>query len=379
MLNRRHFLLGSGALAGTAALGALWRANDSYGHGSELTAERSSKQWLVSAFSTSNNEHYSAAFDLSGKLINKVRLPARGHSAWAHPSKPGHAIICARRPGTFLMEVDYQSGEVTAVVNAKQGQHFFGHGVFSQDQQTLLTVENNFVKGRGEIVLRDAANYQVIDVLDAGGVGPHQCALMPDGNTLVIANGGIKTHPQWPRKKLNLDSMSPALTYLDLAAGKVVEHFRLDNHHLSIRHLDVASNGKVIAGLQYQGASNDLQPLAISHHGESSLQFLTAKEPLWRAMNQYTASVCINESQQLVAISCPRGDFVSFWDLNSDEFLQRISLRDGAGLSLLNNKFVATSGKGRVLAQDNATSLTMNTQQFDHVRWDNHLTTIEAT
>ena len=95
-------------------------------------------------------------------------------------------------------------------------------------------------------------------------------------------------------------------------------------------------------------------------------------------MNQYTASVCINDSQQLVAISCPRGDFVGFWDLRSDEFLQQQKLRDGAGLSLLDHKFVATSGKGKMLAQQTAQSLAMNKRYFQHIRWDNHLTTIEG-
>jgi len=334
--------------------------------------------WLVSAYSTQDNQHFAAAFDLSGQLINHVSLPARGHSATAHPLKKGHAIINARRPGNFLIEVDFNQGLITQQIEAAPNHHFFGHSVFSNDGKVLFSIENNFGKAQeqshGEVVVRDSNNYQIIERFNAGGVGPHQCQLMPDGKTLVIANGGIKTHPSMPRKKLNLDSMSPALTYLDLSSGQVIDQYQLDNHQLSIRHLDVSSSGKVIAGLQYQGAKTDQVPLAISHQGQNQLSFLQADEHVWRKMNQYTASVCINNASNTVAISCPRGDIITVWDLKTDRFIEQIKMRDVAGLAVVKQQFVATNGKGTVLQP--LTSL--KSLQFDNVRWDNHLTSIKA-
>ena len=360
MFNRRQFILGASAAVAAASL-PVWLRNSNQ------------SSWLVSAYSTSNNQHFAGAFDLDGKLINAVSLPSRGHGALAHPSKANHAIIYARRPGNFLMEVDFEHGVITRHIKSSEGYHFFGHGAFSHDGLTLMSVENNFGQGRGEIVVRDSKNYQIIDRYDCGGVGPHECRLMPDGNTLVIANGGIKTHPNWPRKKLNLDSMSPALTYLDLNNGQVIEHFSLANHQLSIRHLDVSTQGKVVAGLQYQGPKNDSVPLAISHHGQAQLSFLKADEATLRSLNQYTASVCINEKDNQVAISCPRGDQVTFWDLNSDEFLHKISIRDVAGIAISDQTLVATNGKGQAL---NLSSSPMTRHTFKDIRWDNHLTSL---
>ncbi len=360
MLTRRQFLLGASGALSLASLPL-------------VLSQKTSPSWLVSAFSNDKQQHFAGAFNTNGQLISAVALPTRGHGGVAHPSKVGHAIVYARRPGTFLMEVDFINGNIVKHVTASQGHHFFGHGVFSQDGKTLMSVENNFDQGRGEIVLRDSRNYQVIDSYDCGGVGPHECKLMPDGNTLVIANGGIKTHPQWPRKKLNLDTMSPALTYLDLTSGKVIDHFTLANHQLSIRHLDVSSKGKVIAGLQYQGAKTDQVPLAISHQGQSSLHFLQANDLTWQRFNQYTASVCIDELNNQVAISCPRGDLISLWDLQTDAFIKKVSMRDVAGLGLSNHLLIATNGKGQTA---NVRQNPLQTQNFNDIRWDNHLTTL---
>jgi hypothetical protein len=360
MITRRQFLLGASGAIGLASLPLVFNT-------------KVSESWLVSAFSNNQQQHFAGAFDAKGRLINAVALPTRGHGAVAHPLKPGHAIVYARRPGTFLMEVDFNHGQIIKQVNSTNGHHFFGHGAFSQDGKVLMSVENNFAKGRGEIVLRDSQTYQTLETYDCGGVGPHECKLMPDGKTLVIANGGIATHPQSPRKKLNLDTMSPALTYLDLSNGKVIDHFRLANNQLSIRHLDVSSQGKVIAGLQYQGAKADQVPLAVSHHGQSSLNFLKADETIWQRLNQYTASVCIDEINNQVAISCPRGDLITLWDLKTDTFIKKVNMRDVAGLSMNNNQLIATNGKGQT-AQVRQTPL--QPHHFNDIRWDNHLTTL---
>jgi len=361
VLNRRQFLLGSGAVIGAASLPLLF------------SAKLSAPSWLVSAFSNSQQQHFAGAFDLNGQLISAVRLPARGHGVLAHPTKVGHAIVYARRPGDFLLEVDFINGVINRHVTADDGYHFFGHGAFSHDGQHLMSVENNFVAGRGEIVVRDADSYQIIDRYDCQGVGPHECKLMPNSNTLVIANGGIKTHPNWPRQKLNLDTMSPALTYLDLNNGQVVDHFRLDNHQLSIRHLDISSQGKVVAGLQYQGSKSDIVPLAISHHGQSQLTILAASDNTLRPLKQYAASVCINEAENQVAISCPRGDLVTLWDLDNDNFIEQVAIRDVAGLSMNERALIATNGKG----QSWDLSTAPNTRHlFNDIRWDNHLTTL---
>ena len=108
--------------------------------------------------------------------------------------------------------------------------------------------------------VRDATDgYRQIGELASFGVGPHELVLMPDGATLAVANGGIRTHPDRDRAKLNLDSMAPSLAYLDLADGKLRADYRLaeEHHQLSIRHLAVLGTGGVAIAMQYEGDMRD--------------------------------------------------------------------------------------------------------------------------
>lgn len=332
--------------------------------------------WFVSCCTDKSGAHYVAAFTQQGELINQFPIPARGHQVIGIPSRPGHALVFARRPGNFLMEVDFKSGSVVKQVDSVAGQHFFGHGVVTADNQYLLTSENDYDKGRGLIVVRDLSTLQQLDKFDSGGIGPHELRLMPDHKTIVVANGGILTHPSQPRKKLNLDTMEPNLSYLSLSDGKVLASYGIANHHLSIRHLDVADNGKVVIGLQYQGAKNDLNKLVVSHHGEDSLTNLTAPDDIWRRMNQYTASVAIDSTANKVAVACPRGDMLTFWNLSSGEFLQSHRLSDGAGVTTANGKFVATNGKGQMFNADLSEKQLIAKHAV--LKWDNHLSRISS-
>lgn len=366
MFTRRQFLLAATAIGSATAIGC-------------IPFSGNKKSWLVSACSNSKNEHFVAAFDLNGNVINKVKLPARGHDAIAIADKPGHALVFARRPGTFILEVDFVNGIITKKITSSENSHFYGHGVLSAKHNLLFTSENNYATGRGSIVVRDAQNYELLTQYDSGGIGPHQLALMPDENSLVIANGGIQTHPDQPRKKLNIDTMAPNLAYLDIKSGQVKDTFSLDNHKLSIRHLSVSKHGKVIAGLQYQGEKTDLVPLAISHHGEDSLTYLSASSDIWRRMNHYTASVCIDDNLDIAAISCPRADMITYWSVTRGEFLSSERLADGAGVTFMDGIY-ATSGKGRLIASkvSNKQPSEPKALNFSGLKWDNHLTHITA-
>lgn len=335
-----------------------------------------SKPWFVSCCTDKAGNHYAAAFEQSGKLINQLPIPARGHQVIGIPNKPGHALVFARRPGDFLIEIDFASGTVVKQVNSTAGQHFFGHGVVTANDSHLLTTENDYEKGRGLIVVRDLDTLVEVDKFDSGGIGPHELRMMPDNNTVVVANGGILTHPAQPRKKLNLDTMEPNLSYLSLSDGKVLGSYQLQNKHLSIRHLDVSDVGKVVIGLQYQGAKNDLNKLLVSHYGEDSLTELSAPESIWRQMNQYTASVAIDSKSSKVAVACPRGDMLTFWDLHSGEFINSHRLSDGAGVTSTEQQFVATNGKGQMFNADASAQQLIG--KHGRIKWDNHLSVIAS-
>jgi hypothetical protein len=129
------------------------------------------------------------------------------------------------------------------------------------------------------IGIRDADDgYRQVGEFASHGVGPHEVTLMPDGATLVAANGGIRTHPDRERAKLNLDTMAPSLAYLDLASGRLCDAFGLAPrlHRLSIRHLAVNQDGLVAAAMQYEGSKRDRVPLVGLHDG-GAIRLLEAR------------------------------------------------------------------------------------------------------
>lgn len=364
-INRRQLLLG----ASQAALAA-WLL--------PACTTQKSAQWLVSACNNQQGQTMAAAFNNQGEMVSCVKLPARGHDAIALPKKPGYGLVFCRRPDRFAVEIDFINGKITNNIQSQTDSHFYGHGVLSKDGQYLYTTENLYEKKRGLIVVRDAHNYQVLDRFDSGGVGPHELALMPDGNTLVIANGGIETHPNQPRKKLNLGDMQPNLAYLHIASGKVLSSFAPPDNQLSIRHLAVGQNGAVYAGAQYQGKKSTIKPLVFAHHGENNLQAFGASQTQWYKMRQYTSSLLVKDD--LLYVSCPRGSHLSFWDTATREFVGQQAFSDVSGLAYSSGNILASSGKGllKKLSQTSHTIPIIRPASMSslEVKFDNHMTMI---
>ena len=363
-INRRQFMLGTSQVALAAWL-------------LPACTTQKTEQWLISTCNDQQGQTMAAAIDSQGQIVNAVVLPARGHDSLALPQKPGHALVFCRRPDRFALEIDFINGRIVNNIQSQTDSHFYGHGVLSKDGQYLYTTENLYAKKRGQIVVRDTQSYQVLDRFDSGGVGPHELALMPDGKTLVVANGGIETHPNQPRKKLNLATMQPNLAYLDIASGKVLFSYAPPDNQLSIRHLTVSCKGAVFVGAQYQGRKSTIQPLVFAHNGENELQAFSASQSQWHKMHQYTASLLVKGD--LLCVSCPKGSHLSFWDTTTRTFIDRQNFSDVSGLAYSNGSVIASSGKGLLKKLDNAQPISGPTSINSlTLKFDNHMTMIDV-
>ena len=132
-INRRQFILG----ASQAALAA-WLLPACTSHKSE--------QWLVSTCNDQQGQNMAAAINNQGQIVNTVKLPARGHDSLALPHKPGHALVFARRPDRFAVEIDFIDARIVSFIQSQADSHFYGHGVFSKDNRYLYTSENYMTK-----------------------------------------------------------------------------------------------------------------------------------------------------------------------------------------------------------------------------------------
>jgi hypothetical protein len=361
-MNRRQFLSAGASLA---AFGGIY-ATGGY---LSLPDSNSTNTLLVSAAQHKNGEHYVIAVSPTGDVISQTLLPKRAHDTLALVNKKNHVLVFARRPDTFALEINVLTGNVTHSFTSEEGRHFYGHGALSGDGHLLFTTENDYKSGRGIIVVRDTQNYQVIGEMDSGGVGPHQLKVMPNGKQLVVANGGILTHPDWPRMKLNIDTMAPNLAYIDIQSGAVINTFTPPNHQQSIRHIDVNEHGIVIAGIQFQGDKRNQLPLIYIHNGEDALQPMQAPEAVWHSMRQYTASVIVNGNEAYV--SCPKGDMITHWSIDTKTLLAKKTLNDVAGIAQgagLSRGPTFSSGLGKLV------SLAPNTEiKVSQFKFDNHM------
>jgi uncharacterized protein len=320
--------------------------------------------------------YFTTGFGADGHVVFDVPLPGRGHGAAFRPRVP-HRVVFARRPGTFAVVIDIDRGEALRRIDATSGRHFYGHGAFSPDGRYLFTTENDFEAGRGMVGIRDAEDgYQQIGEFASQGIGPHELVLMPDGGTLAVANGGIRTHPDNDRAILNLDTMQPSLAYLDLASGRLQDAFGLAPrlHQLSIRHLTVNADGLVAMAMQYEGSKRDRVPLVGVHDG-GDIQLMEAPPAIERRMRHYAGSIAFDRGGRLLAVSSPRGNLITFWDARTGCLIDQAEIADGCGVAPAEapDAFVITGGRGDVVTIKAGQGGRAPINVAGQTAWDNHL------
>ena len=365
-LSRRTFLSG---VAGSMLVGLGLR---------EAAARGGEGPLYVGCRAGAEGQHFASGFRGDGGPVFDLPLPGRGHGAAFRPGSPD-CVVFARRPGSFAVVIDVDRGVALRRFDAADGRHFYGHGAFSPDGRHLFTSENDFASGQGVIGIRDALDgYRQIGEFASHGVGPHEVMLMPDGATLVAANGGIRTHPDNERAKLNLDTMRPALAYLDLASGRLRDAFELEPrlHRLSIRHLDVNGDGLVAMAMQYEGSKRDRVPLVALHDG-GAIRLIEAPAPIERRMRHYAGSIAFDPSGRVLAVSCPRGNLITFWDAREDRLIDHVEVADGCGVAPAGapGAFLITSGRGEVfrVEPESGGRLPVAVAAQADTAWDNHL------
>ena len=282
MIDRRGLLIGAASSAALLALPC---------HAAR--AARGEVELFAAARRDDRGTYSAALFSLDGGDLRAVELPERGHDIALRPGS-GEWVAFARRPGRFGVAVP-TDGRPPVWFNSKPDRHFFGHGVYSADGKLLYTTENDYRNAQGIIGVRDATDvYRQIGEFPARGMEPHDVALLADGRTMVIANGGIKTHPDSGADELNLPDMKPSLVYVDLATGDLVEEQMLapELHQLSIRHLALAAGDTVVFGCQYRGPEGDAPPLLGFHRrGDAAGDRAGARRHADRAQELYRLGV----------------------------------------------------------------------------------------
>ena len=364
--NRRTFVLGATALA---ALGPqhLAFAKDAEG------------AFFISGCRQADGSFAAVLFDGAGRDIAVIPVETRLHDTAFSPSGRT-AVIFARRPGTLAFVIDLTQRRIVHTIMSPPDRHFFGHGVFARDGRLLYATENDFATGMGVVGIYDVtAGYRRIGELPSGGVGPHELLLHPDGQSLVIANGGFRTHPDTGREMLDLDSMASSLVRVSIAHGEVIETASLpaELKLLSLRHLTFDAVGSVWFGAQWAGGTAEMPPIVGRYHPGRSMTTLSMPDDLARACQNYVGAVAADPAGTLIATSCPKGNQIVIWDAATGRIAGISELEDGCGVtSAKDREFIMSSGDGRLERwSPSGVSALVDTRNRS---WDNHLRRLRA-
>ena len=313
----------------------------------------------------------------TGKIVQSVDLPVRGHDV-AYSPITGRAVVFARQPGMFAVVFDPAGREPPVTLHSAEGRHFFGHGVFSPDGKLLYATENDFENTRGAIGIVDVAGgYARIGEFDTYGIGPHEIILLPDGKTFAIANGGIETHPDYGRTELNLDTMDPSLSLVDSTTGHLVGQLRLssDLHQLSIRHMVVDAHNRIWFGCQYRGESAENPQLIGSATLDGEIRPIELPPGELDALRNYVGGLAVSDDGNTVLVSAPIGGTVLTIDAATSRAGQLYDLRATCGAAPDPTAgFVITNGHG---ALTGVAGSAVPAQQFDF-QFDEHLRRLRA-
>jgi hypothetical protein len=321
-----------------------------------------------------------AGIDADGTIRYRLPLPGRGHS-FARRGDGRVAVAFSRRPGDYALVFDPLAGLTQELIPAAADRHFCGHGAFSADGRLLFATEAVGSTGDGMLGIYDATDgWRRVGEYRTHGLDPHEVRLMPDGRTLVVANGGILMRADMPRLKLNIPDMDPSLVYLDARDGSLVRQVRpaRELRQLSIRHLAIDRHGRVAVAMQYEGPEPDEVPLVAlddAPAGAGELQYLPMPEVQRAAMRQYCGSAAVDGSGRYLAVSSPRGNRVLVWNLQQPALVQASEARDVCGIAAAGPAgFVASTGLGQLFRLQ-AGSEPDILASIGRLQWDNHMMT----
>jgi uncharacterized protein len=328
----------------------------------EADASQTGDALFATAFMDKAGAYGLALLTEHGAIVSTVPLPARGHGV-ATGGIDGWSVAFARRPGTFALAFDASGRQEPKLFHAPEGRHFFGHGLFADSGRLLLATENAFETGDGMIGLYDATDsFRRIGEWSTCGIDPHDMLVLPDGQTLCVANGGILTHPDSGRQKLNLATMETSIAFVDIATGdrRAVQTLPPHLQRLSLRHMALDGGGQVWIGGQFEGPQDKKPPLIARVGLDRPLETVTIDDNALAALSNYVGSVAASRDGRRIAFTSPEGGAAIVIDAKTAKIVENTMIERVCA--------VASATYGFVMASE--TGQWANTKHG--LAWDNH-------
>ena len=372
-LTRRQLLKGMGVMASAPIISSCGLTNQDL--------------WISAAGNGKNNNPYGLAWSSPQSSFfhahdsGQLDSPFRGHGLTKNPTRPQQAIMFSRRLGNQALVVNTHSKQTEGILTSPSHLYMEGHGCFNHDGSLLFCSESNKHTQQGVITVRDPQSFNVIKELSSGGIGPHEVLMLPNKNTLVVANGGLIKDQKGTL--VNGATMAPNISLLDIESGEIQSSYPSHHAKASLRHMDISSDGIIAIAAQVQRLHvGHKRPIALTSLIKPNGQVieLQAPEMLLKKLNDYVGSVRINNQFRTAAFTSPRGDLAMFWNIDTGQYIGHHFFHNVCGLTISSNEeyFVLSNSAGKI-RQVHGNSLIENRnlrQSFPQIQWDNHMLTV---
>ena len=278
--------------------------------------------------------------DLDSDASEPARIPLDflAHGFAPHPRRAEAALLEKRGPGGAY--VDLAARVVLGRIDPLPGHHFYGHGAFTRDGGALLAVETDLETRDGVISVRDPHSFAVIDTFPTFGQAPHDCALIEDGRTLVITNGG------GPIGRDD-DASLPCVSFVDVATQKLLERHVVDDARINTGHVAVALDGDrsfIVVSAPRDGLPDTaLGGVSLRSKG-GPLRYATEPAAVTSRMIGESLSVAIHAPSRTALCTHPYGHLITFWNLDTGALFGALDLPNARGVTLtLDQRYFAVS------------------------------------
>lgn len=253
--------------------------------------------------------------DVDEPKVALTELWFLAHGFNVDPNDPTKAAVFEKK-GPGAAYVDLTAKKVIQKIKSPKRRHFYGHGAYSADGKLLYATESFLDEDyRGALIVRDAKTFEELGEVPTFGTSPHDCMLIDDGKTMVVANGG----------GLLKGGAKPSVTYVDVASEKLLEKVELKAGRFNAGHFALSPGGD----LALVSAPRDGLPPRSPRLGAVSLKpkgkpIATMSKPkgVIDKMKGETLSVAMFGDS--VVATQPDGDMLTVWSMAKGKLMKKI-------------------------------------------------------
>lgn len=277
--------------------------------------------------------------DLRDNLTSYIPVDFVIHSLFPHPHD-SHTYVAVPKILNKAAIVRVASREVSSFTSIT-GYDFYGHAAYSPSGDCFYTAERN-AQGKGKVGIRNSIDGFLQREIDLPSYGPHDCKLVDQGRTLAIAlDGTISRGNMW------FKSQNSAIYFISMEDGSVLETSEFESLSTMIGHFQISQTGVVVGALAKPFKSDESGVLVMGRRGEK-LNLCPSPDEFQERFKTSSLSLVIDERKQVVVLTSPEANLVSFWDLRSQSFIRGFDIPHPRGVTLDESHYYVSAKNGKI-------------------------------